>query len=314
MKSIQQTASVTSLFYRGVPAITGDGNNDRIPSAIRDFAEMCTEVTYVLDFLKRYFHYVVNREFFFCGHSVEEVMSLGYDFYPKIIHRNDIDLLADMHAAILKRACTMDNPEKINYFSFTVRIKTETGYLMAYHKLKPVFIDGQVRFGLCLMSNSVMDTPGNLRAYYVNSTEYEEYVNDGEWTKGKMEALTLLEKKVLIYARQGKNNKMTADEIAVDSQTVRNIKSSIYRKFQVSSITQAIMFAVNHHLIYRETKRRSVPKRKKAPAGRKWRRQMTPDKLLLAQRELNRGKNNIEIAEMAEVSEFTVRYAIKMGK
>ena len=221
--------SITSLFYSGVPAITGDANMDRFPFAIQNLADMCTDFVYVIDFLKRGFFYVVNRDFFFHGHSLDEVLTLGYDFFPKVIHPQDLALMADMHAAILRRACAMDNPDEIDYFSFTARIKTQTGYLMAYHKLKPVFVDGQVRFGICMMSNSVMNKSGNLRAYYRNSMEFDEYLK-GEWKKDRIELLSVQEKKVLIFARQGKTNQQIAGMMEIEHQTVRNIENSIYAK------------------------------------------------------------------------------------
>ena len=193
----QKKTSITPLFYRGVPAITGDENNVVIPFNIEDYANLCEELVYVIDFLKRGFQYVVNREFFFCGYSVEEVMSLGYDFYPIVIHPDDMAPFADMHATILKRAFTMKTPDEINYFSFNLRIKTVIGYLMAYHKMKLIFVDGHVRFGICMMTNSVSDQSGNLRAYYPGDMVFEEYSTDRGWQKAETQPLTMQEKKYL---------------------------------------------------------------------------------------------------------------------
>jgi len=165
-KDIGQKSPVASMFYKNVPVIAGKVNDDRLPFSLEEFASMSTEMVYVLDFFKRKVRFVSDRNFFLCGHSVKEVLSLGYDFYPKIIHKDDMPLLEKMHAAILRRLCDMDNAGGVNYFTFSIRFKNESGYLLLFHKLKPVFVDGQIRYGICLLSSSADGTPGHLRTYY----------------------------------------------------------------------------------------------------------------------------------------------------
>ena len=311
MKHHQPESSISPLFYMGIPAITGNEEIDQPPFILQDFANMCMEAVYVIDFVKKGFQFVSNRNFFLCGHSVEETMSLGYDFFPKVIYSKDLTILEDIHSAILQRLCSMRKPDGINYFSFAVRFKNKGRYIMVDHKLKPIFINGQLRFGLCLLSSSVLEKPGQLRAYYYNHKDYEEYsTKTGEWQKKTIGLLTNREKKVLTWAKQGKTNKQIADIMNIEHQTIRNIENAIYRKLNVSSMIQAIIFATNHHLIYISD---DTQKNNNSAIARKQkqRRPMSPEKLLLVQQELNRGKSINSIAKQIDVAEFTIRYAIK---
>jgi hypothetical protein len=101
--SIQSTDSVTSRFYKNVPIIVGDENDDNFPFELESFASMCIEAVYVIDFRKRCFCYVADHDFFLCGHGVDEAMASGYEFYSEVIHREDLPLLETMHSAILQR-------------------------------------------------------------------------------------------------------------------------------------------------------------------------------------------------------------------
>ena len=311
MKSIKQPeTSITNLFYEGVPVITGDEDIDQPPFFLKEIAEICTEVVYVIDFLKRSFHYAVNRDFFFYGHSVEDVLTMGYDFYPKVIHPKDLSMFAKMHATILRRVCTEKNPAEINYYSFAVRVKTTMmGYIMTYHRIKPVFIEGQVRFGICMFESSVLKKSGNLRAYYHNFMGFDEYI-DGVWKRNKEELLTLQEKRVLVYARQGKVNKEIANMMNLEFQSVRNILNTIYHKLNVKTMTQAITFAVNRHLIYQPVQLAKT----KLLNKNKQRRRMTPIKLKQIQEKLNKGQSVNSIANQEDMYESNIRYYIKTGK
>jgi hypothetical protein len=137
---------------------------------IGDFFSISMEAVYVIDIQKRCFKFVANHNFFLCGHSLEEVMKLGYDFYPKVIHPEDIPLLTKMYSAVLNRLHNTDEIKDIEYFSCTFRIKSfpqhgkKPNYVMAHQKLKPLTTYGQInKFVLCLLSISVETKPGNLR-------------------------------------------------------------------------------------------------------------------------------------------------------
>jgi len=313
--TIQTENSITPHFYKDVPYIAGNERIDQMPVVLQDFADMCVEAVYVLDFFKRGFHFVADRNFFLCGHSVNEAISMGYDFFSEVIYNKDLKLFENMHAAILNRLGGMDSPDEINYFSFSLRIRSEAGYQMVDHKLKPIFANGQIRFGLCLMASSVWKESGNLRTYYYKSLNFDEYSSkNGKWLRKKVKPLTSQEKKVLILAKQGEIGKRIADKICIEPQAVKNIKNTIYRKLHVNTIIQAINVATSNHLIFQPTTLPTQQENAKVMSVSKQRRPMTPEKRVLAQEKLNKGQSVNSIAKHVGVSECSIRYAIKTGK
>jgi len=317
IKNTLSTISITPLFYQGVPSISGDESINQIPFDIQDFADICIEATYVLDFFKRRFHFVANRHFFLCGHDVAEVLSSGYDFFQEVIYSEDLALLANMHSAILQRLCTMDKPEEISYFSFAVRIKSDMKHQMVDHKLRPIYINGKLRFGLCLMACSVFEKPGHLNAYYCNGMNYDEFsTKERKWISSTVKQLTMQEKKVLIGAKQGFLNIQIADKISIEHQSVRNIEHSIFQKLQVNSIVQAINIATNNHMIFKPEQNvgKESKKLEEETTSKRTRQPITPEMIAIIQESIDKGNLYRPIAKQLNISEGTIRYNIKIGK
>ena len=311
MINMAKNASTTE-FYKGVPLIEGDESHDLLLPIIGDIAGINMEFVYVLDFLKKCFRFVTDRNTFLCGYSVEEVLSLGYDFYPKVIHREDLLLFKNIHAAILRRLSEMNNSSDINYFSFALRIKNGSQFIMVNHKLKPVFIEGKIRFGICLLTSSTLKKAGQLCAHYNNGTDFDEYLfNVKKWRKGIEQTLTMREKNILKLAKQGKTFNEIADELCLSYNTIRNVKASIYKKLNVNNMIQAVTYASNYHLIYGcNNEQKSV----KQLNVKRIRRLMTSDKILRIQEKLNIGQSVNSIAKQEKISESAIRYAINRGK
>ena len=285
--------------------------------SIEDFASVSLETVYVVDFLNEGFHFVPNRGDFLCGYSVTEVMSLGYGFLPTIIHDNDLPLLRDMYQAIRRRLFGKSDLGCIRFFSFTIRIriKNESKYMMYYHKIRPIFIDGMLRYGLCMMRNSVLDTPGRLRAYLTNGKDYEEYSpKTKKWKRGIEEELTEQEKGVLRLAKRGKMGKVAAGKLCLGYQAYRNIGAAIYKKLKVKSLMQAVIYAFDHQLIFEPNENVRKGKQETQIRPKRTRRLLTPELVQQIQKRLNEGQSIRSIAKSAQVTEGAIRYAIKRGK
>ena len=314
MTTKHQKKSVIQQFYMDAPNITGN-EYEKYHSGIEEFAYMCNEAVYVIDFFKRCFSFVSSHDLFLCGHKVKDVLSLGYDFYPEVIHPDDLPLLKKYHAEIL-RLCIMNKLDGIKYFSFAIRIKFKAGYLTVNHKLKPVFIDGQIRYGTCLLSISAIDTNKRLCACFENSTYVYEYSLDNrKWQKKTVQPLTNREKKILMLLIQGETYKYIYDKLCISIHTLRNEMVSIFDKLRVHDKTQAVLHATNNSQIFFSIDDQPSDKQEmKEEFEKKVRRQMTPDKLLRIQEKLDNGQSKNSIASQEGVSEFTIRYHFKIGK
>jgi DNA-binding CsgD family transcriptional regulator len=229
-----------------------------------------------------------------------------------------------MHNAILKRCTNPDTMlDGVNYFSCTFRIKNymwtgnKSAYLMAYHKIKPVWSNGKIQFGLCLLSISVIRKPGNLRIYYRKSLNYDEYVfGNRKWKRIEVKQLTDRQINILILAKQGKTSKEIAEELSLSPNTVRNMETILYRKLGVHSISEAVTFTTNHQMLFLpETyqREREEIQYKEIPT-KKNRRPLTKEIFLHIQQGLDNRQSVNSIAKYEGISESAIRYAIKKGK
>jgi DNA-binding CsgD family transcriptional regulator len=259
MKKTEQNSSIVPDFFEGIPEQAPV--TDRVEKSFSpgDFSEMMMEAVYIIDFQKQNFCHVADHGFFLCGHSREDAMNAGYDFFYRVIHPADRPLWVKMHNIIIKRLCCTDlQRNSLNYFSCTFRIKSsrQTGkrqdYLMAYQKLKPIWQNEQLRFGICLLSSSIIRQTGNLRICYKNSLDCEEYVFESRtWQRQKdIPKLTDREKDILKLSKQGKSSKEIAEILFISEKTTRNIETGLYQKLGVHSMIEAVIFATNHRIIF----------------------------------------------------------------
>jgi hypothetical protein len=137
----QINSIINSYFEEVVISPALDEKNSTV--SIEAFSSICTEAMYIIDFQKQGFRYVSCHNLFLCGHSCEDVMQLGYDFYSKTVHKKDFALLVEIYRAILTWLKEHKRMQKdVNYFSFTIRLKVpyssvnKTNYFMVYHEMK----------------------------------------------------------------------------------------------------------------------------------------------------------------------------------
>jgi DNA-binding CsgD family transcriptional regulator len=306
--------SITPQFFAGVDDIAGDENNDTLPFGIYDFSNMCVEAVYVIDFLKRGFHFVGRHDLFLCGHTVDEAMADGYDFYPKIVCPKDLPLLMNMHAAILRRIQSINHPEAINYFSFFIRIKNGSKFLMTYHKLKPVFVEGQLRYGICIMVSSVLQRSGHLRTYYFDDKCFDEYsTGKDKWVRHKIKPLTARERDVLQLAKQGKSVKEIAHALNISPNSVKNVLAALYLKFSLNGMMQAVIFATNHRLMFTAKKCATYKELGLPPAHKRTRTLISDEMLLRIKKRRDNGESINSIARHESITEGAIRYALRRG-
>jgi len=115
-------------------------------------------------------------------------------------------------------------------------------------------------------------------------------------------------------AKQELTGKEIADIISISYQDLRNILTSIYRKFNVRTRKQAEIFANNHRINIAPDQKRNRKKPKEQPESKKKRRPITPVKLQRIQEGLNKWKSVNSIAIQEDVSESNIRYHLGSGK
>ncbi|GHT10495.1 hypothetical protein FACS189426_10790 [Bacteroidia bacterium] len=251
-----QEESITSLFFKDIPSIFPQNEDEKISELESPYLKLFSTVMsgsfYVLDFHKRCFHFVSEQDLFLSGYSFDDALKMGYDFFSKIVHPDDLQLFIDIHCAILHYLSNPgDNPQEIDYFAFNIRFLHRGLSLMVYHKMIPFFLNGCARMAVCHLSDSVIHKSGNLEIYSENNKKYSSYsFAKCQWQEKKIIELTNREKEILKLARQGKSNKEIADILHITEKTIRNFETILYPKLNVHSVYEAIIYATNHRMIF----------------------------------------------------------------
>ena len=247
-------------YFKDIPIDDHTISEDNIFLHHELFTNMINDAVCIIDFQNRNFHDVSDHNFFLCGYSRNEAKSLGYQFFNEIIYPDDIPLWVEMHNAILKYLYEQKFvEEEIHYFSCTFRIKSSFQfrktpyYLMSEVRLRPVFINNELKYGICLFTDSTIKTSGNLCVYFKEKKNYREYsFRTKKWINKNMLKLSLREKEIIILTQQGLNRNETADKLCVSDKTVRNNITRILKKSNAKKMIEVINTAKTHRLIYRD--------------------------------------------------------------
>lgn len=138
---------------------------------------------YVLDTQLRQFRYVKSDDLFLCNFPTENVLRMGYDFYPKIIHPEDLSLWMVMYQVALWYLKDFEETRgKIDYFSCTFRLRRKYCFKlprsltqMIYHRMKHIPEDNEMHYFICTVGISTCKEAGNLCTYDKNGLTYKKY-------------------------------------------------------------------------------------------------------------------------------------------
>lgn len=223
-------------------------------SAYDFLSSMIPDSFLVLDFDQKSFNHMSGNGLISCNYTND---TFDYDCFKNIISPNDRDFWEEVYRIIQD---SLNNNilsiEQINYFSFLLRINSDlssngkSSYFMTYMKLKPQWENNRLRYGICILSASVIRKQNNQLVAYYKNMDYSTYsFKTKKWTYHSFSPLSKRQKEVLIWAQQGFSLKETAYKMNVTDKTIENIRSTLFEKFGVNSIEQAIQYASNRRLI-----------------------------------------------------------------
>lgn len=180
-----------------------------------------------------------------------------YKTINKSVHPNDLIFLKDVCCIIRDSFNNKDLLlEDICYFAFLLQISHVSqadeyaDYFMTYVKLKPLSENGQLRIGLCMLSASILREQEYRLVVYYKNKDYSVYsFLKKRWEYFSFSPLTVRQKEMLIWARQGYSLKESAVKMGISEKTVENMRRAIFEKFGVSTIEQAVLYALNRQLI-----------------------------------------------------------------
>lgn len=221
---------------------------------VKAFARLTYESVYLIDYTNMSFEYVSENPLFLCGHSAEEVLQLGYEFYFRNVPEKDLALLTLINEVGFDFYAQLPADERKLYsITYDFHLVSKEGRdILINHKLTPLFLtpDGKMWKAMCLVSLSHHQEAGNARIYKQGSGEVWELIVDKKiWRKTEKPVLTERETEVLRLHAQGLTIQQIADKLFVVPDTVKYYRRRIFERLEVSSIVEALSYAVNSKLI-----------------------------------------------------------------
>jgi DNA-binding CsgD family transcriptional regulator len=222
--------------------------------ALKSFARLTYESVYVIDYEKMTFEYVSENPLFLAGHSPEEVLNMGYEFYFKNVPEDDLELLTVINNAGFDFFEKLPGEEKKQYsITYDFHLENKDGKLVLInHKLTPMFLtsEGKLWKAMCIVSISHHKNAGNVYIYKQGADEiWELDLVNNVWRKSEKPKLTKREIEILQLHAQGLTINQIAEKIFVAPDTVKYYRRRIFERLGVSTIVEALSYAVNSKII-----------------------------------------------------------------
>ena len=153
---IEQTKYIGSDNYRKI---------EHYLQALQAISKLCNLSYYIVDYYKKSFYYVSPDPLFLSGYTQEEVLKLGFDFYPLCVPNEDLEILFNLNEAGFDFFYQLpkNRREKATIsYDFRLQHRTNKSLIMINHKLAPLLLtdDGNIWMSICLVALSSRKTSG----------------------------------------------------------------------------------------------------------------------------------------------------------
>lgn len=243
---INQTKYIGSENYRKVKYYV---------EALQALTKLYDLSFYIVDYYKKSFHYVSPNPLFLSGYSQEEVLNLGFDFYPLCVPPDDLELLFLLNEAGFKFFYNLpvSRREKATIsYDFRLKHKDNQSLIMINHKLSPLVLtdDGNIWMAICLVTLSTRKEPGDVHIIMQDDkTRYNLNIEEKTFEPVKTQKLTNREKEILKYIAIGISTNAIVKKLGISDSTVKNHKTKILKKLNAKTSTEAVFNAIKQNLI-----------------------------------------------------------------
>lgn len=211
---------------------------------------------YVWDIVQGQFHYIKPDDLFLCGHSVEEAMEAGYDFFPGIIHPEDRLLwksFLDNLPQKLHRPQGSTN-EQVEFFCLLRLLRKypflkEPVELYTYHRIIPIRKDSAPIYLIGIVSYTNCKKIG----CYLNGIDhpacqtYDPVKRD--WQILPIPQLSKREMEILTIAKGEQDITTIANRLCISHHTARGHINSIKQKLQLQDLREATDWISYLHIL-----------------------------------------------------------------
>ena len=249
-----------SDFFEPVKTIKyiSSSNYKKVESYLQAFQAMSNLIDmsyYIIDYYKKSFAYVSPNPLFLSGYTRNEVLKLGFDFYPLCVPQEDIQLLFNLNVAGFDFFYGLPEERRRNgyiSYDFRLRNKINNSLIMINHRVTPLLFneDGNIWMSLCLVSLSPRIKAGDVHiVMHDERKRYNLNVKTNRFERIPYKKLTNKELKVLSLVALGDNTTTISKKLIIAESTVKNHKTNIFKKLNAKTSAEAVFHATRRGLI-----------------------------------------------------------------
>lgn len=222
--------------------------------SVKAFSQICFSSIYIINYERQSFEYVCDNPLFLCGHSAQEVMDMGYEFYFKHVPPEDLELLIEINEIGFD---FFERQLIENRNNFTISYDFHLEYIngkriLINHKLTPLLLtkSGKLWKSICLVDMSSQKSPGNIHIINNSSGEIFYYcLKKKIWKTKDMVYLSSREKEMIQLSMKGYTVRDISDAMCVSVESVKFYRRKVFNRLGVNTISEAILKINRNDLI-----------------------------------------------------------------
>ena len=234
-------------------------STNSVLSSYINIATACARTTYssvyIINLDNHDFVFLSANPLILCGYSVLEVRDKGFAFFEEIM--GDKEFKDQAKTALLCRSFFNYLPieQRTAYCvssDFEIQNVLTRRKVLVNLKFTPIDLNtkGEVLLALCVLSLAPSKNKRDLYIARSNSSECWNFsAKPRKWVRREDPTLNTHELEVVILAAQGYSIRAIANKMCKSIDTIKGYRKEVFRKLEVSNISEAISIVLAHHLI-----------------------------------------------------------------
>lgn len=221
---------------------------------IADFiAQNSHKCVYLVDYHQKRILYASEGFRFWLGLDLSQNNYLDYHFYLRHIPEKDIPIFQEFNRACLAFFNRLPLEERTSYtYSTDIHFLHGNKLRLANQQFAPLLLDsnGNCRLAICVFSFSCWKNSGHFLAMRKGNPYYYEYSLEQHcWVPYERTQLNSLQHEILNLASQGFNVNEIGSLLCKSPETIKSAKKELFTKLGVHTMTSAIIYAMNYHIL-----------------------------------------------------------------
>ncbi len=201
---------------------------------------------YMVDYEKNKVFFMSENIARWCGIPPEKANH--YDEYVKCVPDSDYKMLVEINEAAFEYLRNLPDDEIIKY---TLSYNFHLHKLLVHQYFTPVVVEnGVIKIGLFVLTTPSEQESGRIIMRRYGKPDFYEYSRTKKkWEHKDGVVLSDIEHKVLWLSAQGNTVEQIGEGIHKSPDTVKTYKKRLFKKLGVSSISEALIYAINNRLL-----------------------------------------------------------------